>query len=90
MKLLVRRRNNLEKCYTAFHLSKGCKRPLMSSKMVKHVKWHVIENYNNGQKRYPINFETWKKLDTTYLEIALDPQTGRLGLANDGLIILKS
>ncbi|XP_061343726.1 uncharacterized protein LOC133289743 [Gastrolobium bilobum] len=67
-----------------FPLKPRLQRLFLSSKTANDMRWHAMDNNNDGMMRHPRDSEAWKKFDSINTSFALDPRNVRLGLATDG------
>ncbi|XP_021845823.2 uncharacterized protein [Spinacia oleracea] len=67
-----------------FPLIPRLQRMFISSKLTRHMRWHKVDNKDDGIMRHPADSEAWKSLDTIFPEFAKDARNVRLGLSSDG------
>ena len=67
-----------------FPLKPRLQRLFMSQKIVKSMRWHILNNNPDGLLRHPRDGKAWKSFDQPHLEFALEPGNVRLGLATYG------
>ncbi|XP_056698659.1 uncharacterized protein [Spinacia oleracea] len=67
-----------------FPLVPRLQRMFISSKLARHMRWHKVDNKDDGIMRHPADLEAWKSSDTTFPDFAKDARNVRLGLASDG------
>ncbi|XP_024642214.1 uncharacterized protein [Medicago truncatula] len=67
-----------------FPLKPRLKRLFFSSKTAEDMRWHAVDNNNDGMMRHPRDSEAWKQFDLKHTWFASDPRNLRLALASDG------
>lgn len=48
------------------------------------MRWHAVDNNNDGMMRHPRDSEAWKQFDLKHTWFASDPRNLRLALTSDG------
>ncbi|XP_058746065.1 uncharacterized protein LOC131618934 [Vicia villosa] len=66
-----------------FPLKTRLQRLFMCSKTAEHMRWHALDNNNDGLLRHPRDGEAWKNFNLIHPEFASDHRNVRLGLASD-------
>ncbi|KAL2345210.1 hypothetical protein Fmac_006495 [Flemingia macrophylla] len=67
-----------------FPLKPRLQRLFMCSKTAESMRWHALEDNQDGLMRHPKDSEAWKTFDRLHPEFSIDPRNVRLGLTTDG------